>query len=106
MMKSKMPLYVISFLLVPFTGLTQQPYTLIKKLDSLSKKTDSTGGQVNNISQAAYNEKTKITVPVYFILLGSDMKQEITAPFHFHKKSWIKAGVIALATVSLGFADE
>jgi membrane-associated phospholipid phosphatase len=106
MVKTKMQLYIISFLLLPFAGLTQQPDTLIKKLDSLSKKTDSTGGQINSISQAAYNEKTKITVPVYFILLGSDMKQEITAPFHFHKKSWIKAGVIALTTVSLGFADE
>jgi hypothetical protein len=105
-MKTKIRLSVISFLLFPFTALTQQPDTLIKKLDSLSKKTDSTGGQINNINQAAYNKKTKITVPVYFILLGSDMKQEITAPFHFHKKSWIKTGVIALTTVSLGFADE
>ena len=104
-MKLKM-LYIISFLLFSFIGLTQQPDTLIKKLDSLSKKTDSTGKQSNNINQAAYNEKTKITVPVYFILLGSDMKQEITAPFHFHKKSWIRAGEIALTTVCLGFADE
>jgi membrane-associated PAP2 superfamily phosphatase len=105
-MKTKIRLYAISFLLLPFTGLTQQPDTLIKKLDSLSKKTDSTGGQTNNINRAAYNENTKINVPVYFILLGSDMKQEITAPFHFHKKSWIKAGAIVLATVSLSFADE
>ena len=104
-MKLKM-LYIISFLLFSFIGLTQQPDTLIKKLDSLSKKTDSTGKQSNNINQAAYNEKTKITVPVYFILLGSDMKQEITAPFHFHKKSWIRAGEIALTAVCLGFADE
>jgi len=99
-------LIFVSSLLLPISGLTQKTDTLIKKLDSLSNKTDSIGGQVNNISEIAYNQNTKINVPTYFILLGSDLKQEITAPFHFHKKSWIKAGAIGVTMIGLGFADE
>ena len=33
----------------------QQPDTLIRKLDSLGRKTDSADEQVNNIAPAAYN---------------------------------------------------
>lgn len=32
--------------------------TLIKKLDSLAKKTDSTCTQINNINKEAYNDVT------------------------------------------------
>lgn len=84
----------------------QQPDTLIKKLDSLSKKTDSAGGQVNNINESAYNYRTKINVPVYFILLGSDLKQQVTAPFHLTKRDWVNVGKFAIVAGALAFADE
>lgn len=88
-------------------GFSQQPDTLIKKLDSLSLQKDSLGGkQQNNISSEAYNEQTKITFKSYFILLGSTLKQEFTKPFHMKKRDWRKFGAFALATVALGFADE
>lgn len=102
----KLQLFIASFLLLPFIGLSQKPDTLIKKLDSLSKKTNSEGGQVNKINETDYNKKTKITPGVYFILLGSDLKQEITSPFHFRRKDWIKAGEFALIGAGLAFADE
>ena len=94
------------FVLLPFMGFSQKPDTLIKKLDSLSKKTDSAGGQNNNISKAAYNENTKITFSSYFILLGSDLKQEVTAPFHLTHKDWIRVGEFAVIEGALFFADE
>jgi len=94
------------FVLLPFIGFSQKTDTLIKKLDSLSKKTDSAGGQNNNINKAAYNENTRITFSSYFILLGSDLKQEITAPFHLTHKDWIKVGGFALIEGGLFFADE
>lgn len=92
-------------LLISITG-NAQVDTLIKKLDSLRIQKDSAGVQNNNISEKAYNEKTRFTFSSYFILLGSDLKQEITAPFHFKKKGWIKTGVVALVTGALFFADE
>ena len=85
---------------------SQKPDTLIKKLDSLSVKTDSAGTQNNNIRSDAYNEHTKITGKVYFILLASDFKQQITKPFHMTGKDWGKVGIFALATGALSFADE
>jgi membrane-associated phospholipid phosphatase len=98
---------ITAFLIcISATVFSQQPDTLIKKLDSLSKKTDSAGKQKNNINPAAYNEQTKINVPTYFILLGSDLKQEFTKPFHMTGKDWKRFGIFAAATGALAFADE
>lgn len=91
---------------LPFAGYAQKTDTLIKKLDSLNRKTDTTGKQVNNTNPAVYNENTKITFKSYFILLGSDLKQEFTKPFHMTSKNWGEFGKFALVTVALGFADE
>ena len=102
----KIKIFIAACLLIPFIGFTQKPDSLIKKLDSLSKKTDSAGGQNNNITEKAYNENTKITFSSYFILLGSDLKQEITAPFHWTKKDWGKAAKFSLLTGALFLADE
>jgi membrane-associated phospholipid phosphatase len=88
------------------TVLSQQPDTLIKKLDSLSRKKDSAGKQINNTSPSAYNEATKITLTSYFILLGSDLKQAFTKPFHMTKKDWISTGKFALVASGLAFVDK
>jgi len=87
------------------TGHTQVD-TLVKKLDSLRIQKDSTGVQNNIIKDTAYNKNTRLTFSSYFILLGSDLKQEITGPFHFKKKDWLRTGKIVLTTAALMFADE
>ena len=92
--------------MVSFKGFCQQPDTLIKKLDSLNIKNDSTGKQINNTTEGAYNEQTKITFKTYFILLGSTLKQEVTKPFHMNKREWEKFGIFAVAAGGLAFADE
>lgn len=83
-----------------------QTDTLIQKLDSLSRKTDSLGMQQNNTTPAAYNETTKITFKNYFVLLGSDYKQALTKPFHMTSRDWIKVGKFTLVAGSLAFADR
>jgi len=90
------------------TSLTyaQKTDTLIKKLDSLQTKKDSAGGRKINVSQTAYNERTKITVPVYFVLLGTDFVQEITGPFHTKKKAWGKAVGFAAIEGGLFLLDK
>jgi len=99
--------FIISFLLsLSVTGFSQKTDTLIHKLDSLSQKTDSAGKQINNTKEAAYNDQTKITFKTYFILLGSDLKQDFTKPFHMKKQEWGKFGAFVLATGALCFADE
>ena len=97
-------LYLLFF--IPMIGLAQQPDTLIKKLDSLSQKTDSAGGQINNINEDAYNYATKINVPTYFILLGSDLKQQVSAPFHLTKRDWLRVGIFAGTIGTLALFDE
>jgi membrane-associated PAP2 superfamily phosphatase len=86
----------------------QKPDTLIKKLDSLQKKpaSDSASGKKINISQTAYNERTKINVPVYFILLGTDFTQEVTGPFHTKKKAWGKVAAFAAIEGGMFLLDK
>ncbi|MDB5253109.1 MAG: phosphatase family protein [Flaviaesturariibacter sp.] len=94
------------FLVSVESGFGQQTDTLVHKLDSLSKKTDSAGGQSNNINPRAYTPATNLDFKTYFILLGSDFKQQFTAPFHMTKKDWLKTGGFILAEGALSFADE
>jgi membrane-associated phospholipid phosphatase len=89
-----------------YGGSAQQPDTLIKKLDSLSIKTDSAGGQVNNTSPGAYNQATKMNAASYFILLGSDLKQAFTKPFHMTRKDWLTTGKFAVLAGGLAFLDK
>ncbi|HEV7621181.1 MAG TPA: phosphatase PAP2 family protein, partial [Flavisolibacter sp.] len=100
--------FVLSGLLIFMytTSYSQKADTLIKKLDSLSKKTDSAGSQKNNINPKAYTEQNEITFSSYFILLGSDLKQEVTAPFHWGKKGWLTFAGFAIAEGALAFADR
>ncbi|MBA2249328.1 MAG: phosphatase PAP2 family protein [Chitinophagaceae bacterium] len=105
-MKKQLRMLAVMLLLIPAISFSQQKDTLIKKLDSLSRKTDSAGTQVNNINPAAYNKTTGFTFSNYFILLGSDLKQEFTKPFHMTRKNWGKVAKFALVTGGLAFADE
>jgi len=97
---------VLTFWLMAGSLCAQKPDTLIKKLDSLSKKTDSAGNQINNTSASAYNAATKITVPSYFILLGSDLKQAFTKPFHMTSKDWITTGKFVIVAGTVALLDE
>jgi membrane-associated phospholipid phosphatase len=104
-MKSFMKKWLlILWLSIPVAGFAQND-TLINKLDSLSRKKDSVG-QVNDINREAYTSTTQLNFNTYFILLGSNLKQEFTKPFHMTKKDWGNFGKFAAVTVALGFADQ
>ncbi|RYY71561.1 MAG: phosphatase PAP2 family protein [Chitinophagaceae bacterium] len=79
--------------------------TLLKKLDSLKVRAD-TVKQINDISEDAYNENTRLNGRSYLILLGSNIKQEFTKPFHMKRSDFGKLGLYAASVVALGFADE
>ena len=98
--------FILLLTITSFKGYCQKPDTLIKKLDSLSRKTDSANGQKNNTTQSAYNENTKLNVASYFILLGSDLKQEFTKPFHTTRRDWGKFAAFAVGVGALTFVDE
>ncbi len=95
-------------LLLVFSGHTfSQTDTLTNKLDSLSKKTDTTGAQNNIIDPNAYTANTRIKFSSYFILLGDDFKQQITAPFHQTGKEWKRIGIYGASVAALSLiADE
>ncbi|MEO6705492.1 MAG: phosphatase PAP2 family protein [Ginsengibacter sp.] len=94
----------IIVLSVPYAGFAQD--TLINKLDSLSRKKDSAGQQINNINPNAYNQRTDLDFKSYFVLLGSSLKQEFTKPFHMSGKDWRNFGIFTGATAGLFLANK
>lgn len=104
-MTFKAGIVVFIIALTPVIGFTQKTDSLINKLDSLKKQTDTTG-QTNVVEPAFYNEKTKVTPKVFGILLVDDFKQQALSPFHVNKKGWIAGAGFAALTVGVGFLDK
>ncbi len=100
-------LHVLILLLVGFTspGFTQKKDTLIRRLDSMSREQERPP-RFNDINEQVYNSNTKITGRVYFKLLASDFKQQLTKPFHMTGRDWLKLGVVSGTTAILTFSDE
>lgn len=96
---------LVIMLSLPVAAFSQKD-SLIHKLDSLNRRKDTTGKPINNINPKAYTETTQINFNTYFILLGSDLKQEFTKPFRLTKKDWRNFGIFTGAIVALSFADE
>jgi membrane-associated phospholipid phosphatase len=99
LMHKRLKLFALLLLILPALARAQQKDTLIKKLDSASKKTDSVGGkQKNDINPETYNENTKITPHVYLVLVADDIKQQVTSPFRATSSDWLKIGGFGLLT--------
>jgi membrane-associated phospholipid phosphatase len=81
----------------------QKASTLFKQLDSLARIADSV--KTGDHGAPMYHSTTHINIPRYFLLLGSNLKQQVTAPFHTSKTNWKKLGAFAAGTVALSFAD-
>lgn len=102
----KIQYFVFVLFLSPCFSYAQKVDSLVKKLDSLDKKTDSVGAQKNITAPQAYNEQTKITASTYAILLWSDYKQQLSAPFHITGRGWLHVGAFAAVTGGLMLLDE
>ena len=93
----------VIFFLIPNHLMAQD--TLYNKLDSLARMKDKVG-QTNVIKESAYTETTKLTFNSYFTLLGSNLKQEFTKPFHMTGKDWKNFGIFTGGIIAISFADE
>jgi len=78
-----------------------------KKLDSLHRVQQKPEEKPQiDVNKTDYTARTNITFKGYFILLGTDLEQEATAPLHASKKTWIQAGEWAALEGGLFFADK
>ena len=86
----------------------QQTDTLVKKLDSMQKVDEKQDNKpAVDVNKDEYTSRTEITVKGYFVLLGTDMLQEVRSPFHATKKTWLEvAGFAAIESVVYFAADR
>ncbi|RYY55813.1 MAG: phosphatase PAP2 family protein [Chitinophagaceae bacterium] len=83
----------------------QNTDSLVNKLDSVKAQTD-TLGQTNQVEPEFYNEKTKITLKVFGILLLDNFKQQALAPFQPPKRTLVRNSVILATAVGIAFLDR
>jgi membrane-associated phospholipid phosphatase len=106
-MKRLLKYSIFCLLLLPFTASGQQKDTLIKKLDSLNQqRPELKRGNKDSIRREFYNQKTRITFPVYFTLLGSDLKQQVTAPLHAKPRDWARTAAVVAITGGVLLLDK
>ncbi len=97
---------IMSFLLACNAQVPVNADTLLKKLDSLQAKQIDSGKVDNNTDPATYTKATTLGFKSYFILLGSNIKQQFTSPFHATKKDWLHVAGFAAATALITLADK
>ncbi|RYZ49268.1 MAG: phosphatase PAP2 family protein [Sphingobacteriales bacterium] len=108
MQSERIRILIILFfsLCAPCLGYCQETDTLVNQLDSLREVKQEIGTQPLNTDQSFYTETTDINLKSYFILLGSNLKQEVAGPFHSSRKTWTKVGIAALIEAGLLFLDK
>ena len=96
---------IAAVILTSVSGFSQQTDSLINKLDSLKKQTDTTG-QKNFVEPALYNERTKVTPKVFGVLLLDDFKQQAISPLDINKRGWLTGAALVGTTIGIGFLDK
>jgi membrane-associated phospholipid phosphatase len=93
-------------LFLPFAAMAQKD-TIIKKLDSLNQQPPALKrGNRDSIRREFYNQKTKITFPVYWTLMASDLKQQVTSPLHAKPRDWARTAAVVAAMGGILLADK
>jgi membrane-associated phospholipid phosphatase len=91
--------------LLPIVSFSQRADTVINKLDSLKKQSDTTG-QINSIERAFYDETTKVDASVFGTLLLDDFKQQALSPLDIHGRGWFTGAALVGTTIGISFLDK
>ncbi|HET7115580.1 MAG TPA: phosphatase PAP2 family protein [Hanamia sp.] len=89
---------------IPIIGFAQSNSG--NKSDSLHTIPGDNPSQINLIYDSANHQKSLLHFNSYFSLLGKNLKDGFTKPFHLSKKDWVNFGKYAAVTFALSFADE
>jgi hypothetical protein len=105
-MSSRLLLILLIIISSSAPAFAQKTDTLVKKLDSMQKaEAKPENKPIIDVNKDEYTSQTNITFKGYFALLGTDLIQEVTGPFHASKKTWIKVGEFAALEGLMFFAD-
>ena len=104
-MRKRLLFFTMILGLIPRIGFPQND-TLLDKLDGLPAKNDTHAGVKTGIDSSLYNQTTKINFHTYFILLGQDLKQQFTSPFHTKGEDWARVIAFGIGAGAMTLADK
>jgi len=105
-MEWKLRYGIFWLMLLPFAASAQKD-TLFRKLDSLNHlRPDIKRGNQDSIKREFYNQRTRITFPVYWKLMASDLKQSVTSPFHARPRDWYRTAAVVAITGGVLLLDK
>jgi membrane-associated phospholipid phosphatase len=85
----------------------QKTDTLIKKLDSLHKEDQKPENKPKlDADKEDFTSATDITFKGYFVLLGTDLVQEVKGPFNAPPRTWVKTAAFVALEAGLFLADK
>ncbi|WP_207510644.1 phosphatase PAP2 family protein [Longitalea luteola] len=97
---------ILWWMLLPLPFAAEAQKELFKKMDSLSRIPPYLKrGNKDSIRREFYNQTTKITFPVYWKLLASDLKQQVTSPFYAKPRLWYRTAAVAGVTAGVLLLD-
>lgn len=100
-MKKVLLLFLFNIPIIGFAQINSD-----NKLDSLQVIPGGNPSQINLNYDSANSQKSLFYFNSYFSLLGKDLKDGFTKPFHLSKQDWGNFGKFAAVTFALSFADE
>ena len=97
---------IIGLLLLSLSFTTQAQRDIFRQMDSMSRLPPYLKREnKDSIRREFYNQKTRITLPVYFKLLGHDLKQQVTSPFYAKPRLWYRTAAVVAATGTVLLLD-
>jgi len=97
---------IIGLLLLSLSFTTQAQRDIFRQMDSMSRLPPYLKREnKDSIRREFYNQKTKITFPVYWKLLAHDFKQQVTSPFYAKPRLWYRTAAVVAATGAILLLD-
>jgi membrane-associated phospholipid phosphatase len=96
---------IFGLMLFPLAADAQRD--IFRRMDSLSRLPPPLKRENrDSIRREFYNQKTKITFPVYFKLMASDLKQQVTSPFYARPRLWYRTAAVVAVTGGILLLDK
>lgn len=102
----KLFLFSVVGIFIFLNPLTAQEDSLNTKSGSIGRPINDKAGEADTSNPETFSQNARISLPAYFVLLGDDLKQDVTAPFHLTQQQLLQTGIYVGTIVALQSCSE